>query len=140
MKHRKISRPQSIIVLATLQLISGIVSLVQGLFVLSSAGFFGDLNAAIGASGLGAAIAYIIGIAAVISLILGMISLAAAWGLFQLKSWAWMVTAIACTMYIISQFARIFSFGGINFLTVGLAVVSFYYLMRSDVKQIFLNS
>lgn len=134
------SRPQSITVLAILQLINGIVNLVQGIFALSSAGFFGSLNAAIGESGLGAAIAFIMGIAALISLSIGIISLGAAWGLFQLKSWAWMGVAIACTIAIVSQFARMFSFGGIDFLTVGLAVVSCYYLMRSDVKRIFLNS
>lgn len=131
------SRPQSVTVLAILQLISGILGLIQGLFVLSSAGFFGALDAASGGSGLGAAIAYFIGISAVVSLILGIISLVLAWGLFWLKSWAWMGTSIACAIAIFSEFARIFRFGGINFLTVGLAVASVYYVMRSDVKRAF---
>ena len=82
-------RPQSVTVLAILQLISGIFSLLDGLFILLFAGIFGGLGAAFGGAKVGAVIGGFIGIFAAISFILGFLSLLLTWGLFQLKNWAW---------------------------------------------------
>ena len=64
------NRPQSVTVLASLQLISGIFSLLDGLFILLFAGIFGGLGAAFGGAKVGAVIGGFIGIFAAISFIL----------------------------------------------------------------------
>ncbi len=134
------NRPQSVTVLAILQLISGVFSLLDGLFILLFAGIFGGL----GAVGFGAKVGTVIGgfiaIFAAISFILGLLSLLLAWGLFQLKKWAWTGTLIVHIIATLAQIAKMFGSGGtaVNFLTLGFAVASIYYLLRPDVKQAFL--
>ena len=133
------NRPQSVTVLAILQLISGIFSLLDGLFILLFAGIFGGLGAAFGGAKVGAVIGGFIGIFAAISFILGFLSLLLTWGLFQLKNWAWTGTLIVHIIATIVQIVRMFGRGGtaVNFLTLGFAVASIYYLLQPDVKQAF---
>jgi len=134
------NRPQSVTVLAILQLISGVFSLLDGLFILLFAGIFGGL----GAVGFGAKVGTVIGgfiaIFAAISFILGLLSLLLTWGLFQLKTWAWTGTLIVHIIATLAQIAKMFGSGGtaVNFLTLGFAAASIYYLLRPDVKQAFL--
>lgn len=133
------NRPQSVTILAILQLISGVFSLLDGLFILLFAGIFGGL----GAVGFGAKVGTVIGgfiaIFAAISFILGLLSLLLTWGLFQLKTWAWTGTLIVHIIATGAQIAKMFGSGGtaVNFLTLGFAVASIYYLLRPDVKQAF---
>ena len=63
--------PQSVTVLAILQLISGIFSRLDGLFILLFAGILGGVSAAFGGAKIGALIGGFIGIFAAISFILG---------------------------------------------------------------------
>ncbi|MEG4344668.1 hypothetical protein QUB70_15420 [Microcoleus sp. A003_D6] len=133
------NRPQSVTVLAILQLISGIFSLLDGLFILLFAGVMGG----IGAVGFGAKVGTVIGgfiaIFSAIALIIGIISLILSWGLFQLKSWAWTGTLIIHVIAIFAQIAKMLGSAGaaVNFLTLGFAVASIYYLLQPDVKQAF---
>ncbi|MEG4120956.1 hypothetical protein QUA43_26245 [Microcoleus sp. N9_B4] len=133
------NRPQSVTVLAILQLISGVFSILDGLFILLFAGIFGGL----GAVGFGAKVGTVIGgfiaIFAGISFILGLLSLLLTWGLFQLKNWAWTGTLIVHIIATLAQIAKMLGSGGtaVNFLTLGFAVASIYYLLRPDVKQAF---
>lgn len=131
--------PQSVTILAILQLISGIFSLLDGLFILLFAGIFGGLGAALGGAKVGTVIGGFIAIFAAIALILGVISLILTWGLFQLKTWAWTGTLIVHAIAIISQVAKMFGSAGtaVNFLTLGFAIACIYYLLRPDVKQAF---
>lgn len=133
------NRPQSVTVLAILQLISGIFSLLDGLFILLFAGIFGGLGAAFGGAKIGAVIGGFIGIFAAISFILGFLSLLLTWGLFQLKKWAWTGTLIVHIIATLAQIVKMFGSGGtaVNFLTLGFAVASIYYLLQPDVKQAF---
>ena len=133
------NRPQSVTVLAILQLISGIFSLLDGLFILLFAGIFGGLGAAVGGARVGTVIGGFIAIFATIALIIGIISLVLAWGLFQLKNWAWTGTLIVHIIATLAQLVKMFGSGGtaVNFLTLGFAVASIYYLLRPDVKQAF---
>lgn len=133
------NRPQSVTVLAILQLISGIFSLLDGLFILLFAGIFGGLGAAVGGAKVGTVIGSFIAIFAGISFILGFLSLLLTWGLFQLKNWAWTGTLIVHIIAILAQLVKMFGSGGtaVNFLTLGFAVASIYYLLRPDVKQAF---
>ncbi|MEG4803844.1 hypothetical protein QUB63_00280 [Microcoleus sp. ARI1-B5] len=133
------NRPQSVTVLAILQLISGVFSLLDGLFILLFAGVLGGL----GAVGFGAKVGTVIGgfiaIFAAIALIIGIISLVLTWGLFQLKKWAWTGTLIIHVIAILAQIAKMFGSAGaaINFLSLGFAAASIYYLLQPDVKQAF---
>jgi len=133
------NRPQSVTVLAILQLISGIFSLLDGLFILLFAGIFGGLGAAFGGAKVGAVIGGFIGIFAAISFILGLLSLLLTWGLFQLKNWAWTGTLIVHIIATLAQIFKMFGSGGtaVNFLTLGFAAASIYYLLQPDVKQAF---
>ena len=133
------NRPQSVTVLAILQLISGIFSLLDGLFILLFAGIFGGLGAAFGGAKVGAVIGGFIGIFAAISFILGFLSLLLTWGLFQLKNWAWTGTLIVHIIATLAQIVKMLGSGGtaVNFLTLGFAVASIYYLLQPDVKQAF---
>ncbi len=133
------NRPQSVTVLAILQLISGVFSLLDGLFILLFAGIFGGLGAAVGGAKVGTVIGSFIAIFAALSFILGLLSLLLAWGLFQLKNWAWTGTLIVHIIAILAQIVKMFGSGGtaVNFLTLGFAAASIYYLLRPDVKQAF---
>ncbi|MEG3903420.1 MULTISPECIES: hypothetical protein [unclassified Microcoleus] len=133
------NRPQSVTVLAILQLISGVFSLLDGLFILLFAGIFGGIGAAVGGAKVGTVIGGFIAIFAGISFILGLLSLLLTWGLFQLKNWAWTGTLIVHIIATLAQIAKMFGSGGtaVNFLTLGFAVASIYYLLRPDVKQAF---
>ncbi|MEG4115237.1 MULTISPECIES: hypothetical protein [unclassified Microcoleus] len=134
------NRPQSVTVLAILQLISGVFSLLDGLFILLFAGIFGGLGAAVGGARVGTVIGGFIAIFATVALIIGIISLILTWGLFQLKKWAWTGTLIIHVIATLAQIAKMFGSAGaaVNFLTLGFAVASIYYLLRPDVKQAFL--
>ena len=133
------NRPQSVTVLAILQLISGIFSLLDGLLILLFAGFLGGLGAAFGGAKVGTVIGGFIAIFAAISFILGLLSLLLTWGLFQLKNWAWAGTLIVHILATLTQIVKMLGSGGtaVNFLTLGFAVASIYYLLRPDVKQAF---
>ncbi|MEG4147055.1 hypothetical protein [Microcoleus sp. Pol12B5] len=133
------NRPQSVTVLAILQLISGVFSLLDGLFILLFAGIFGGIGAAVGGAKVGTVIGGFIAIFAGISFILGLLSLLLTWGLFQLKNWAWTGTLIVHIIATTAQIAKMLGSGGtaVNFLTLGFAVASIYYLLRPDVKQAF---
>ena len=133
------NRPQSVTVLAILQLISGIFSLLDGLFILLFAGIFGGVGAAVGGAKVGSVIGGFIAIFAGISFILGLLSLLLTWGLFQLKNWAWTGTLIVHIIATLAQIVKMFGSGGtaVNFLTLGFAVASIYYLLQPDVKQAF---
>ena len=133
------NRPQSVTVLAILQLISGIFSLLDGLFILLFAGIFGGLGAAVGGAKAGTVIGSFIAIFAALSFILGFLSLLLTWGLFQLKNWAWTGTLIVHIIATLAQIVKMFGSGGtaVNFLTLGFAVASIYYLLQPDVKQAF---
>ena len=133
------NRPQSVTVMAILQLISGIFSLLDGLFILLFAGIFGGLGAAFGGAKVGAIIGVFFGIFAAISFILCLLSLLLSWGLFQLKNWAWTGTLIVHIIATLAQIVKMFGSGGtaVNFLTLGFAVASIYYLLQPDVKQAF---
>ncbi|MEK0181792.1 MAG: hypothetical protein EAZ78_17045 [Oscillatoriales cyanobacterium] len=133
------TRPQSVTILAILQLISAVFSLLDGLFILFFAGIFGGLGAVVGGAKVGTVIGGVIAIFAAISLILGVISLVLTWGLFQLKTWAWTGTLIVHVIATLAQLAKMFGSGGtaVNFLTLGFAIATIYYLLRSEVKQAF---
>ncbi|WP_293351850.1 MULTISPECIES: hypothetical protein [unclassified Microcoleus] len=133
------NRPQSVTVLAILQLISGIFSLLDGLFILLFAGVLGGL----GAVGFGAKVGTVIGgfiaIFSAIAIIIGIISLVLAWGLLQLKKWAWTGTLIIHVIAVVAQIAKMLGSAGaaVNFLSLGFAIASIYYLLQPDVKQAF---
>jgi hypothetical protein len=133
------NRPQNVTILAILQLISGIFSLLDGLFILLFAGIFGGFGAALGGAKVGTVIGGFFAIFAAIALIIGIISLVLAWGLFQLKKWAWTGTLIIHVIAVVTQIAKLFGSAGaaVNFLSLGFAVASIYYLLQPDVKQAF---
>jgi hypothetical protein len=138
-KLTNMNRPQSVTILAILQLLSAVFSLFDGLVILLFAGLFGGIGAALGGAKVGTVIGGAIALFAAISLIIGIASLILAWGLYELKSWAWMGTLIIHVIAALAQLAKMLGSAGTgaNFLTLGFAVACIYYLLRPDVKQAF---
>ncbi|MBD2578481.1 hypothetical protein [Oscillatoria sp. FACHB-1406] len=136
------SRPASITVVGILELISGILNLLDCLGLLLIGGFVGGICLLSG-SQEGFAIAAIFGsfmlLFAFISLTLGLLSLILSIGLFRLHKWAWVGATIVHSITLIVEVTKLAGSGGVaaNYLNLGFAIAIFYYLMQPDVKQAF---
>jgi len=117
-------RPTGVTILAALEILSGIIAIVMGVF-------FGAL---MGASGMGM-MDYggtaVMGAITGVMIVIGVISFVMAWGLLKGKSWAWTVTLI---LTIISLVIDLPSF---NIIGLIIDVVILYYLFRPHVKAYF---
>ena len=140
-------RPTSVTIIAILQAISGIFHLVDCLVWLLIGGVGGTIGLIIGAGGLGgAALAAIFGglfiIFASVSLALGLMSFVLSLNLLQLRGWAWIGTVIVHVIALIMEVAKLLGSGGVgvNYLSVGFAIVILYYLMQPEVKQVFIEN
>lgn len=133
----KMNRPVGVTILAVLQLINGILATLGGLYII----FFrtaifrrsSELETIPQYPTLAAGFALVL-------VILGLIGLFLAWGLFTLKKWAWLTTLILNGFSILSSLSAIFSNqtrkGGDIFGFV-IAVVIVYYLLRPEVRRAF---
>lgn len=115
------TRPTGVTILAILEIISGIVMVVAGIFAAAFSSMFAGLGV------LGA----LNGILSSIILALGVASFVMAWGLLKGKQWAWTITLI---LTIISLIAEIASF---NFIGIIIDAIILYYLFRPHVKAYF---
>jgi hypothetical protein len=126
-------RPTGITILAVLAIIAGGLLILGGLAAVAGGAILG----AVTGSGFLAGYIGLIGIAI---LALGAVYIAAAYGLWNLRPWAWQLTLIAASLSIalqVLQFA-----GGIGdvtsvVLSVGINGVVIYYLLQPEVKAAF---
>ena len=111
------NRPTGVTILAILALIGGLLNL-----------FFGGVEAVMGPMA-------IMGIGL---LVVGVLQLVVAFGLFTLKGWAWMLAVVLQAIAII---LNVFRMGGENTVPVVIATLVsvgiLYYLFRPHVKQAF---
>jgi hypothetical protein len=113
-------RPVGVTILAVLEIISGIVGIVGGIFFATIAGLL-DIDF------LGA----ISGIAAVILVAIGIASFVMAWGLLEGKPWAWTFTLILTIISVVFELA------GANIVGLIIDAIVLYYLFRPHVKAFF---
>jgi len=114
-------RPTGVTILAILNALSALASIFGGLLIITATSVTGIF------AGLGAAVGGVV-------LIIGLIQLVIAWGLWTGKGWAWILGLIFGILGILSGLVSIMS-GGILTLVINLIIV--YYLFQPRVKTFF---
>ncbi len=102
-----------------------VVSILAGLGALSGI-VFGGLALAGGG-----------GVYAVVALVLGLLYLVCAYGLWSLQGWAWMLSVLAQILNIVAAVAPLASGGSVAFVQLGVAVIILAYLNTGGVKRAF---
>ncbi|MUG96930.1 hypothetical protein F7734_33150 [Scytonema sp. UIC 10036] len=131
-------RPTGVTILAVLQFLGGILSLLFGVSGL----FFGGLIVAAGGSqpaGEAATMGPILLGASIGALISGTIGLIAGFGLFTLKGWGWMLASVFSILNILNNLVSLFQGANVAGAIVGIVIsgLILYYLNQSNVKRAF---
>ncbi len=113
-------RPLGVAILAFLQILSGLLYIFVGGLAVLAAGFTGFLG-----------ILFLVGGA--VMLLVGIIGLIIGFGLWGMKSWAWLWAIIVNILGII------FSFAGdpVNVMGIAISIIIIIYLMTPDIKSRF---
>jgi len=133
-----IQRPTGITILAVLQLIGGVLSLLFGISILFLGGvlFAADIvrDAGTPSTQVGPLIAGF-GVVAICNAVAGLL---ASYGLFTLKGWGWTL-AILFSLLNIAQGVIAFTQGSIPSAIISLVIsgLILYYLNQSNVKRAF---
>lgn len=130
------NRPTGVTILAILQFIGAIFTILGSLFALIGGGIVTTLGIG-GSSPEAAAAGGVIMFFSVFMLVLGIISIVLAIGLWQMKEWAWIATLVLQGITIAIQILQLVLGKAPNFLSLAFAVVIVIYLMRPEVKQAF---
>lgn len=131
-----LSRPTGVTILAVLQTITSILSVIAGLTALfAREAISQQLNSATNVppelvAGLPVWLGWVF-------LLSGALGLVLAWGLFTLKGWAWLLTLIFQGLNILSNLTSFGSNPGGAVIGIVIAAVIIYYLLRPEVKRAF---
>ncbi|MGI0488568.1 hypothetical protein ACN4EK_24420 [Pantanalinema rosaneae CENA516] len=131
-------RPTGVTVLAVLQFLGGILSLLVGVSGL----FFGGLLVAAGGAGQAgeaATMGPILVGASIAALISGIIGLIAGFGLFTLKGWGWTLAIIFSVLNILNNLVSVFQGSNVAGAIIGIVIsgLILYYLNQYNVKRAF---
>lgn len=131
------NRPVGVTIIAALQLIGGLLILTGSLGTL----FFRDAIAQEFSQSpeLAQQQAFISNFG-IFLLVIGLVNLLLAFGLFQLKAWAWLGELILQGLRVLSNLPTIFSEAdhqGAAVFQIALSAAVVYYLLRPGVKQVF---
>lgn len=131
------NRPIGVTILAVLQLISGIFASLGGLYILFfRSAIFQRTSELENSAQSRTSIALFGGFL----LIVGLIGLLLAYGLFTLKTWAWLTALVLNGLSILSSISAILfnqNRRGGDILGLIIAVVIVYYLLQPEVKRAF---
>ncbi|MEQ8975943.1 MAG: hypothetical protein RIE73_36865 [Coleofasciculus sp. C1-SOL-03] len=129
-------RPTGVTILAVLSIIGGILYILAGLGATVLGGFVSNVEGEAQAEVVGAGVV-IFGV--IIALILGVLYLVVAYGLFTLKQWAWSFTIVFQITSIINALYGRFAEGNIvgSIISIIIAGVILYYLNQTSVKRAF---
>ncbi len=119
------TRPTGVTVIAILAAISGAFAVLGGLALLG-------LGAVGGAMG-GPLLAFFGTFGGIIILALGVVTLYAAWGAWNLKVWAWTLLVVLTAIGLVLSLFSLRS----SFLSLIVNAVILYYLFRPEVKAAF---
>ncbi|MFW9958195.1 MAG: hypothetical protein ACFFCT_08990 [Candidatus Odinarchaeota archaeon] len=111
-------RPLGVSILAVLNILGGIFQVFTGYLAVMAAMLFGPLG-------------FLFAIVGGVLLFLGLISIIIGWGLWTLKSWAWMIALI---VNFINLILNVFSAGWLSAIINLIVIV---YLFQGDVKSRF---
>lgn len=131
-------RPTGVTILAIIQILGGILSLLVGVSGL----FFGGLIVAAGdgqPAGEVATMGPILVGASIAALISGIIGLIAGFGLFTLKGWGWTLAIVFSVLNILNNLVSVFQGRNVAGAIVGIVIsgLILYYLNQSNVKRAF---
>ncbi|MBW4658425.1 MAG: hypothetical protein KME15_07110 [Drouetiella hepatica Uher 2000/2452] len=131
------NRPVGVTIVATLQLVGAILILIGSLGILS----FRDAIAqeVSPTPSVAQAGSFVVGFG-IFLLLLGLIGLLLAYGLFMLQSWAWVATLVLegfKTLSNLSTVATGIGSRGIAVFQLVISAIVLYYLLRSEVKRAF---
>lgn len=130
------NRPVGVTILAVLQAVGSIILLFSGFSALSSRSSITQQLPQSGAPAQGEFVT----IFSILLLVVGLISLLLAYGLFKLKGWAWITTLVLQALNAINSVIVVVSSaqergGAVLQLVISLVIV--YYLLRPAVKRAF---
>ncbi len=117
-------RPTGVTILAVLEIISGIISVVAGAVL-------GTVVGMMGMGMTGNEYGALMGILGGFVMALGIISFVMAWGLLKGKSWAWTITLVLTIISLITNLPSL------NIIGLIINGVILYYLFRPHVKAYF---
>ncbi|MEB3788180.1 MAG: DUF2127 domain-containing protein [Desulfurococcales archaeon] len=119
-------RPLGVTILAVLSGIGGILSILGGLALGAMAGA-GGLAGMEGMEGLGPLMAF----GSTMAIIMGLINLVIAYGLWNGKSWAWWLTVVFAALN------ALMSLVSMMIVSLVIAAVIIWYMLRPHVKAFF---
>jgi uncharacterized membrane protein (DUF2068 family) len=130
-------RPTGVTVLAVLCVIGGLLALLfGGLFTFMGPAITAEMAATDEALGMATG-PMVMGLG-IFALVMGVLYLITAYGLFALKPWAWMVAVVVQVLTLVSHGFSIFQ-GQLAGAVVGILIAGgiLYYLLRPHVKAAF---
>jgi lysylphosphatidylglycerol synthetase-like protein (DUF2156 family) len=127
------SRPLGVTIISILMIISGIVSIVSGLIGVVGALSLSTISPQSDVATLSIGLMGV----SIFIIILGVATLAIAWGLLKGKRWAWIITVIISIISILLSIIGIAMGGYYQVITLILYGVILYYLYKTDVKTYF---
>ena len=119
------TRPTGVTVIVILAAISGVFAVLGGLALLG----MGAFGAAMG----GPLLAFFGTFAGIILVVFGAATLYAAWGAWNLKSWAWTLLVVLSVIGLVLSLFSVRS----SFISLIVNAVVLYYLFRPEVKSAF---
>jgi len=134
------SRPTGATVITIIAAIEGILILLAGLLVILGASVVGGLVGSSGAQNAGAAGGLVTGLGTVFAIILfviGALYLMIAFGMWNARSWSWILAAVIYILALVFGVIGLSSgFSAYNLLIgVALPVVVLFFLWQADVKR-----
>jgi uncharacterized membrane protein (DUF2068 family) len=127
-------RPFGVVILAILQVLGALGLLGLGGLLVAGAGFIG-LAAITEIPELAGVITGILVAVGAFMLLLGIISLVVAWGLWTGQGWAWIVCLILTIISLILSIPG--ALAGVGIIGIIIDIVIIYYLTRPHVKAFF---
>ena len=112
-------RPLGVTILGILQILGGILSIVAGFGLIALAALMTGLELLFMAIGA-------------VTLVLGIVGLIVGWGLYTMKSWAWMLAIILNIINIILAIYPSF-----NIISMIIPIIIILYLNQADIKSRF---
>lgn len=132
-------RPMGATVIAVIEAILGVLALLGALVLIGIGGLAGGLVGSSGADGAGAAGGLLAGIGligGIIFLLIGLLYIAIAYGVWKARGWAWMLGVVVTIVGLV--FGVLGLTGGISassIISLALPIVVLYYFMQPDVKR-----
>jgi len=132
-------RPTGATVIAVIEAILGVLGILGALVLIGLGGIAGGIVGSSGADGAGAAGGVLAGVGLVgglIFLLIGLLYIAIAYGVWKARGWAWMLGVVVTVIGL--AFGVLGLTGGISLssiISLALPIIVLYYFMQPDVKR-----